>query len=168
MSEPAHPEATATERGRSLRWGVRLIAAAGALSILSGLSTLVRSLTDGGFETGVATLGGVTSEQLARTNPAVLDYITHLHLNVAGLAIALGIGTLALAIFGIRDGQRWALWTAIALPAVFLAHTIPVHLTAGFSFHALTHLGPIAIVVALLITGAVLAHRGLDSEGDLA
>lgn len=165
MSPTHATEATTRNQGPSLRWGAGLIAAAGALSIASGASTLYRSIADPGFEPGVGTLGGVSSHELAQTNPEVLEYITHLHVNFAGLAIAMGLAVVALAWYGIREGQRWAWTTALVLPTVFLAHSVPVHLTAGFSFHTLVHLGPLLVVVALLAAGGLLAHRGLASQG---
>ncbi len=149
---------------RSLRWGVYLIMAAGAMAIASGLSMLARFFTQAGYESGVDALGGVTSQQLAQTNPAMLSYITHLHVNVAGLSIALGLAVIALAWYGIKNGHRWAWTTAILLPAVYLTHSVPVHLTADFAYDATVHLGPIVIVVLTLAAGALLAHRGLQKH----
>lgn len=149
------------EANRALRWGSYLIAAAGALVGLNGVAMVYRALFGSGFESGVHGLGGVTRAELAATNPAMMDYITHLHLNVAGLLLALGVALVVLAWFGVRRGRRWALASSIVLPAVFLAHSIPVHHGAVFSYDALQHLGPGALWIPLLVVGAVVAARGL-------
>lgn len=100
--------------------------------------------------------------ELAANNHEVAHYIIHLHVNVAGVMVALGIGMIALAWYGIRRDQRWGWATAIALPVVFLALSLPIHQTAEFSF-ALLHLGPGIIWLPALIIGAVLAYRGLQA-----
>lgn len=151
------------DAGRSLRWGTYLIGFSGIGFIVNGLAMLYRVFFTTGFEAGVETLGGVTRPELASTNHEVLHYINHLHVNVAGLMVAAGIAMIALAWYGIRRGQRWAWATAIALPTVFLAHSLPIHQTAGFSFDAVLHLGPGVVWLPTLIVGAVLAYQGLHS-----
>lgn len=148
---------------RSLRWGAYLIALSGIGFVANALAMLYRAFFDPGFEAGVDALGGVTRAKLAATNPEVVHYVDHLHVNVAGLMAAAGIAVIALAWFGVRRGQRWAWWTAVAIPVVFLAHSVPVHRTAGFSFDALAHLGPGLVWLPALLAGATLAHRGLRS-----
>lgn len=148
---------------RALRWGSYLIALSGIGFVGNGIAMLYRVFFSAGFEAGVGALGGVTRAELAATNHEVLHYINHLHVNVAGLLVAVGLGLVALAWFGVRRGHRWAWATAIALPAVFLAHSLPVHQTAEFSFDALVHLGPGVVWLPTLIVGAVLAYQGLRS-----
>lgn len=151
------------DSNHSLRWGAYLIGFTGGGLVVNGIAMLYRVFFTTGFEAGVETLGGVTRTELASTNHEIVHYINHLHVNVAGLMVATGIATIALAWYGIRRGQRWAWATAIALPIVFLAHSLPIHQTAGFSFDALLHLGPGAIWLPALIAGGVLAYQGLDS-----
>lgn len=151
------------DTNRSLRWGAYLIAVSGIGLIVNGVAMLYRVFYSAGFEAGVDTLGGVTKAELAATNYELLHYINHLHVNVAGLMMAVGIGVVALAWYGVRRGQKWAWATAIALPVVFLAHSLPVHQTAGFSFDAVLHLGPGAVWLPALIAGAVVAYRGLHA-----
>ncbi|WP_226480601.1 hypothetical protein [Natrinema amylolyticum] len=148
---------------RSLRWGAYLFVLSGIGLIANGLAMLYRAVFAPGFESGVGTLGGLTRGELAAINHEVAHYIDHLHVNVAGLMIAVGVAVIALAWFGIRRGQRWAWATAVALPAVFLAHSLPVHQTAGFTFDAVAHLGPGIMWVPALLVGTVLAYRGLRS-----
>ena len=152
------------DAGRSLRWGAYLIAVSGIGFVVNALAMLYRVLFDPGFEAGVHALGGTTRAELAATNHEVVHYIDHLHVNVAGLMGAAGIAMIALAWYGVRRGQRWAWATAVAVPVVFLAHSLPVHQTAGFSFDALAHLGPGLLWLPALIAGAVLAHHGLRSD----
>lgn len=151
------------DASRSLRWGAYLIGVSGIGFVVNGLAMLYRVFFTTEFEAGVETLGGVTRPELASTNHEVLHYINHLHVNVAGLMVAAGIAMIALAWYGIRRGQWWAWATAVALPIVFLAHSLPIHQTAGFSFDAVLHLGPGVIWLPALIAGTVLAYQGLHS-----
>lgn len=105
----------------------------------------------------------MTRAELATTNHALLHYVDHLHVNVAGLLVAVGIGVAALAWFGVRRGHRWALGTAISLPVVFLAHSLPVQQTARLSFDAVQYLGPGAAWLPAAIVGALLAYHGIRS-----
>lgn len=167
-AEPTDP-ATETHRpadeSRALRWGSYSIALSGIGFVGNGLAMLYRAFFSAGFEAGVDTLGGVTMAELAAGNHELFHYVNHLHVNVAGLLVAVGIGLAALAWFGIRRGQRWALGTAVALPVVFLAHSLPVHGAAEFSYDAVQHLGPGAVWLPALLVGAVLSYVGLRSTG---
>lgn len=149
---------------RSLRWGAYLLAVSGIGFVANALAMLYRVFFDPGFEAGVHTLGGATRAELAATNHEAVHYIDHLHVNVAGLMGAAGIAMVALAWYGVRRGQRWAWATAVAIPVVFLAHSLPVHRTAGFSFDALAHLGPGLLWLPALLAGAVLAYHGLRTD----
>lgn len=153
---------TTADANRSLRWGAALLGLSGVGFLVNGLAMLYRVFFTDGFEAGVGTLGGVTRSELAATNHELAHYINHLHVNVAGLMVAAGIAMVALAWFGVRRGQQWALGTTVAIPVVFLVHSLPVHQTAGFSFNAVTHLGPGAVWLPLLFAGAVLAAQGLQ------
>lgn len=159
LNSAHHP----ADASRSLRWGAYLIAVSGIGFIVNALAILYRALYSDSFEAGVDTLGGVTMAELAATNHEVAHYITHLHVNVAGLMAAAGIAMITLAWYGIRRGQQWAWATAVAVPVVFLLHSLPIHQTAGFSFDAVLHLGPGLVWLPALIVGAILAYRGLQA-----
>lgn len=146
-----------------LRWGAYLLALSGLGVVANGLAMVYRAFFDPGFESGVHTLDGVTRAELAGTHPEVVSYVDHLHVNVAGLLIPVGIAMVALAWYGVRRGERWAFGASIALPLVFLVHSLPVHRTADFSFHAVAHLGPGLVWLPALGLGAVLAAVGLRS-----
>ena len=150
--------------GRKLRWGTYLLAASGVGLAANGLAMLYRAFYSAGFEAGVETLGGVTMAELAANNHELAHYVHHLHVNVAGLLVALGSGVVALSWFGVRRGQRWALATVVSLPVVFLAFSLPVHGTAEFAYDALRHLGPGAVWLPALVAGAALAFLGLRGD----
>ena len=122
---------------------------------------LYRVFYSAGFEAGAGALGGLTRAELAARNHELAHYVEHLHVNVAGLMVALGLAVGASAWFGVRRGQRWAWASAVAAPLVFLAHSVPVHSGAGFSYDALSHLGPGLIWLPALLVGAALSHLGL-------
>lgn len=153
-----HDQSPSESPSRRLHWGSLSIAAAGVLFIGYGLTFLYRAFYGDGFELGVHSLGGTTRAQLAASNPELLAYVDHLHVNIAGLMLPVGIAMIALAWYGIRRGEGWAFVTAIVLPAVFLAFSLPLHFTGGFSYHALTHIGPAGPGGLLLLVGALLTY----------
>jgi|GEM_PF-1075701 len=151
------------DESRSLRWGSYLLALSGIGFLVNGIAMVYRVFFSPGFEAGVETLGGVTRAELASTNHELLHYVDHLQINIAGLMLAAGIAVIALSWFGVRRGERWALFTAISIPVVFLAHSLPIHQTAAFSFDAIQHLGPGVVWLPALIIGGGLAYHGLRS-----
>lgn len=178
MSQPTTTETdgeSSTERARDaglhaaadrrLRWGTYLLALSSLGFVANGLAMLYRVFFTSGFEAGVETLGGVTYAELAARNHELAHYVAHLQVNVAGLMVAAGVAMAALSWFGVRRGRRWALSTTVAIPVVFLAHSLPVHGTAGFTYDALLHLGPGLVWLPALLGGAVLAFLGLRGDG---
>lgn len=156
-------ESLPADADRRLRWGAYLIATAGLMFVLHGIGFIYRTYYTSGFELGVDELDGVTATELAATHPEVASYIAHVHVSFAGLMIAVGLGIVALAWYGIRRGDGWALATALGVPLVFAAFSLPVHQTVHFEFDFLLHLGPAALGLPILIGGGVLAYRGMRS-----
>lgn len=148
---------------RKLRWGSRMLIATAILFLIQGLGMIYRALIENRYELGVTDLGGHTATELAETNPAVQSYIDHLAVNLGGLMIAAGIAMGALVWYGVRRGDLWALVTAVSIPTLYALIGLPIHQTVHFDYHQLIHLGPAGIGIPLLITGAVLAFRGLQS-----
>lgn len=146
---------------RRLRTGAVLMVLAGVGFVGYGLVFLYRTFFGGGFELGVDTLGGVTAGQLAATNPAMAQYIDHLHVAISGLLIAAGIAVAALAWYGVRNGQAWAWVAAVAVPVVALGVALPMHYFELFAHDWLTHLGPIYLATVVFLLGAVLSGLGL-------
>jgi hypothetical protein len=139
--------------------GAGLVALAGLGLIGYGIVVLIRNFT-GFIELGLTPdLVGGTPEEIAGFSPALYNYISHVQVALGGVIVALGLAVVALAWFGIRSGQRWALWTAFAAPITALAIALPLHYSFGLD--AIGHLGPIYLAVALLLVGTVLSYRAL-------
>ena len=100
-----------------------------------------RALSGEGFELGVATLNGVTPAQLSQLNPAVVPYITHVHVALAVLIAATAIAVMGLTWFGVRAGAWWAWITAVVSPVVGLAVAVPMHYLGRFEWDWVGHLG---------------------------
>jgi hypothetical protein len=98
---------------------------------------------------------GGTPQEIARFSPRLYNYISHLHVAVAGLIVGVGIAVVVLACFGMRAGQRWALWSALAVPGVALAIVLPMHHLHGLA--TLAHVGPVYLAMAVLVTGVLIA-----------
>jgi hypothetical protein len=139
--------------------GVKLVLLSGLGVVAYGAAFLVRNFT-GFIELGLTPeLIGGTPEQIAAFSPKLHGYISHLHVAVAGFLIALGLGIVALAWFGIRAGQRWAMWTALLMPAVAFGIALPLHYMHNLA--TLGHLGPLYLATAVLVAGIALSHKAL-------
>src|SRR3970040_2615073 len=68
---------------------------------------IFRAFSGTGFEIGVTTLNGVTPAQLNQLNPAVMAYITHLHVATAGFIAATAVAVIGLAWYGVPAGRAW-------------------------------------------------------------
>ena len=157
----AHP-ATAADRAPaapSSDLGAKLVALAGIGLIGYGVMFLIRNFS-GFIELGLTPqhVGG-TPEQIQAFSPHLFYYISHLQVAVAAFIIALGVAVIPLAWIGIRTGQRWALWTAFAAPAIGVGLALPLHYVYGLA--TLGHLGLIYLDAAILLVGTVLAHKAL-------
>jgi hypothetical protein len=104
---------------------------------------------------------GGTPEQIRAFSPELYNYISHLQVAVSGFIIALGIAVIALAWFGIRSGQTWALWTAFLAPVIGVAIALPLHFIYGIG--TLGHLGLIYLDAVILLVGTVLSYNALKS-----
>ena len=120
-----------------------------------------RSFSGQGFEIGVADLNGVTPADLDKLNPAVMGYISHLHIATAAFIAATGIAVSALAWYGVRRGEWWAWLAAVVSPVVGLVVALPMHYMGVFSHNWVTHLGPIYLGTLVFVLGALLALNGL-------
>ena len=150
------PGSTVSSR---LTLGAVLVAMAGVGLVGYGILFLIRNFM-GFTELGLSPrhVGG-TPEQIRTFSPDLYEYISHLHMAVSGMLIALGITVIALAWYGIRRGQPWALWTVLSSAAVALVVVIPPHYAYGIG--TLGHLGPIYLDALLLVIGTVVAYTAL-------
>jgi hypothetical protein len=148
-------------REQSLRNGAGLMALGALVFLVYAAAFLFRAFGNNGFELGVDTLNGVTPLQLDALNPAIMAYITHLHVAVAGFLAATAIASGGLAWFGVRDGLWWAWAIAVIAPVVALAVALPMHYMGHFNYGWVIHLGPIYLGTVIFVAGAVVALPGL-------
>ncbi|MGE5072539.1 MAG: hypothetical protein ACM3MF_03855, partial [Anaerolineae bacterium] len=105
-----------------------------------------------------ARVGG-SAEQIEAMDPRLFDYITHIQVASCGLLMAFGATIIALAWFGIRTGQKWALWTAFGAHMLVYLVGLPLHFVYGFA--TLGHLGPVFLDLAFILAGSYLSYRAL-------
>lgn len=139
--------------------GAKLVALAGLGLVGYGVMFLIRNFT-GFIELGLTPqhVGG-TPEQIRIFSPHLYYYISHLQVAVAGFIIALGVAVIALAWWGIRTRQRWALWTAFVAPVIAVGVALPLHYVYGLA--TLGHLGLIYLDAVILLVGTIVAYGEL-------
>ena len=135
-----------------------------AIFLLYAVVFFFRAFSSAGFELGVATLNGVTPQQLNQLNPAVMGYIAHLHVATAGFIAATAIAVIGLAWYGVRAGLWWAWITAVISPVVGLAVALPMHYTGAFEHDWASHLGPIYLGTLIYVVGAVMVLVALTRK----
>jgi hypothetical protein len=141
--------------------GAKVVALAGIGLIGYGILFLIQNFT-GFIELGLTPeLVGTTPQQIAAFSPQLYDYISHLQVALGGLIIALGVAVVAIARFGIRTGQKWALWTAFIATIIALVIGLPLHYIYGLD--TLGHLGPIYLDVVILIVGTAMSYNALKA-----
>ena len=98
----------------------------------------------------------MTKTQVREFSPELANYISHLHIAIAGYGMAIGLAIALLAWFGIQRGARWAWWTAVSILLVSSLIGIPAH----FPYHLATlgHLGPPFVLLALFAVAAALSY----------
>jgi hypothetical protein len=121
----------------------------------------LRAFASSGFELGVETLNGVTRQQLDGLDPAIVYYITHLHVATAGFIAATAIAAGGLAWYGVRNGLWWAWIVGVITPVVGLAVALPLHYMGHFTYNWVSHLGAIYVGTIIYVVGAVVALIGL-------
>ena len=123
-----------------------------------------QAFSGAGFEIGVPTLNGVTQEQLNKLNPAIMAYITHLHVATAGFIAATAIAVIGLTWYGVRAGAWWAWIIAVISPVVGLAVALPLHYTGAFKHDWVSHLGPIYLGTLIYVVGALMVLVALTRK----
>ena len=141
-----------------LEMGGRLIALAGVAVFLYGLLFLVidfTSFTELGLSTGQV---GGGAAAIHGFSPALYNYISHLQVALSGFLMAFAAQLTGLAWFGVRRGERWALWTAAGSASLAYLVAVPLHFVYGLATPI--HLGPFGLVALVLIGGTWLASTG--------
>lgn len=148
-------------RTGSAELGAKVVALAGVGLVGYGIMFLIRNFS-GFIELGLTPhhVGG-TPEQIQGFSPALYNYISHLQVALSAFIIALGLAVIALAWFGIRTGQKWAMWTAFLTPVIGVAIALPLHFVYGIG--TLGHLGLIYLDAVILLVGTVLSYNALKS-----
>jgi hypothetical protein len=141
--------------------GAKIVTLAGIGLVGYGIMFLIRNFT-GFIELGLtpAHVGG-TPEQIRAFSPDLYEYISHLQVAVSAFIIALGVAVIALAWYGIRTGQKWAMWTAFFTPVIGVAIAVPLHFLYGIG--TLGHLGLIYLDAVILLVGTMLSYNALKS-----
>jgi hypothetical protein len=142
--------------------GANVVALAGVGLVGYGIMFLIRNF-NGFIELGLTPhhVGG-TPEQIQAFSQNLYNYISHLQVAVSAFIIALGVAVIALAWFGIRTGQKWAMWTAFITPVIGVAIALPLHFTYGIA--TLGHLGLIYLDAVILLIGTALSYNALKSS----
>jgi hypothetical protein len=143
-------------------WGGTAVAACGVAVFAYGLVFLIMNFT-AFIEVGLTRqLVGTSAATLQSSNPTLYKYISHLQVNLAAFIMVYGMALAALAWFGIRRGERWALSTAVASYLVGLIVALPVHYAYGLA--TLQHVGPFYLVTVVLAVGAWFGYMGMSRE----
>ena len=150
-----------TAKNDALGKGGTIMVAGAAIFLGYAIVYFLASLTGSGFEIGVPTLNGVTPADLDAINPAIMAFITHSNIALAGFIAATSIAVIAICWFGVRSGQWWAWWTAMIAPVVALVIALPKHYLGEFDHNWVTHIGPIYIGTLIFVVGGLIALSGL-------
>jgi hypothetical protein len=143
-------------------WGGTAIAACGVAVFAYGLVFLITNFT-AFIEVGLTgQLVGTSATALQSSNATLYRYISHLQVNLAAFIMVYGMALAALAWFGIRRGERWALWTAVASYLLGLVVALPIHYVYGLA--TLQHVGPFYLTTVGLAAGAWLSYLGTSGK----
>lgn len=162
-STPPARTPSAESRESRLHLGSAIMALAGLGFVGYGAIFFVRNFTDSFLELGIGPdQVDVGKTEIENFSPELLNYISHLHIAVAGFIAAAGIAVAALAWYGVRRGELWAWVTAVVVPVFGLAVALPAHYPWGFD--TIGHLGLIYLDTAIFVIGAALAWLGLQGR----
>lgn len=164
MAASASPT-VGVDADRTVRVGAGLMAVAGLGFVGYGIIFLIRNYTDQFLELGISAAEvPVGREEITAFSPELFHYVSHLHIAIAGMLIAIGIAVAALAWIGVRDRREpWAWWTAVTVPVVTLAIALPAHYPNDFD--TIGHLGLIYLATAVFVVGALMALPVARREG---
>jgi len=144
------------EKGDSrLRWGVALMIVGALIIVAYGVIFFVNNF-NGFYEMGIGHHQvDKTEAEIKAFSPSLRDYISHLHIAVAGLLASTGLFVIVLTWFGVRRGQLWAWVSAVAISTFALAAVLPSHYVYGLG--TAKHLGGAYVAAVVFFAGALLA-----------
>jgi hypothetical protein len=146
-----------------LRVGSWLMGIAAAGFIGYAVIFFVRNFTDSFLELGIGPHQvDVGKREIQAFSPSLYEYISHLHIAVAGFIAATGVAVLFLVAYGVRKGRLWAWVGAVSAPVLGLAVALPAHYPNHFD--TLGHLGLIYLAVLIFMAGALIALRGILAD----
>jgi hypothetical protein len=149
----------------AVKIGSDLMVVGGIAFIGYAIWFFVRNFTDSFLELGIGhDQVSVGKDQIEAFSPSLYDYISHLHIAVAGFIAATGLAAALLAWFGVRRGYMWAWASAVVVPVLGLAVALPSHYPYGFD--TIGHLGLIYVATAIFVVGAVVALKGLNEQSN--
>lgn len=143
-----------TTKQTKQNFGWVLVFAVALLQTVSAAMLLLFSGSDT-FESDT----GVSWAELTRAFPTVADQFSMAQQASLVATLALGLVSLAVIYFAMRDGQRWAWFTLWILPASMIPGMVNLAQSenqAGVALFA----GGLILIAAV---GLVLSYRGLDS-----
>jgi hypothetical protein len=150
----------AAPESQSLRVGTWLMVIGAVAFIGYAIVFFILNFTDRFLELGIGSdQVSVNKDQIKDFSPSLYDYISHLHIAVAGFIAATGLAAALLTWFGVRRGYMWAWGSAVAVPVLGLAVALPSHYPYGLD--TIGHLGLIYLATAIFVVGAVIALKGL-------
>jgi len=164
---PDQPFREPTNRRNSREWRLALW---GQLCFVAlGVSLSVGGLVIAGV--GVTTVFvpqdlaflGVTPEQLDAANPRLIPLIAHDRAGFGGALFSDAVMLLAVALWGLQQGQRWLWWTLLAGGAPAFVAGLSVHFMIGY--RDFIHLLPAYFAAALYVAGLFLLYPYLMRDG---
>lgn len=141
---------------RRLAQGSAVMALAALGFVGYGLLFFARNFSGSYLELGIGPNEVQSSrQQIEAFDEDLFHYMQHLQIALSGFIMAAGVAIAALAWFGVRRGLLWAYVTAVVVPVLALAVSIPAH----YPYHLDTigHLGFPYLVTAIFVVGAGLA-----------
>lgn len=149
------PFAESARSTKAVDLGSALVMLAGGALVVYGLLFLIRNFSTF-IELGLTPAQiGATPEEIRSFSPRLYNYVSHLHVAIAGFIVTLGVGFIALGWNGLRHGMRWAGWTVLLMVMTAVGIALPLHYVYGLA--TLGHLGSLYAAVVALIAGTLLS-----------
>jgi dihydroorotate dehydrogenase len=137
------------------QWGQLMFVLLGGALAVGGLTIAFVGVTDVFVHTDLMYLR-TTSEQLALANPKLIPVIAHDRAGFGGALFSDAVAILAIALWGIQQGERWVWWTLLLGGIPGFAAGLGVHMHIGYI--DFIHLLPLYAAIALYAAGLALLY----------